>query len=149
MPPLDTPRTNNVAEGWHNAFQTMTGAKRPTIFKFLAGLKKDEDIARAKIIDCNAGKQPKPQKRCNAEQQEATKNAVVKYLEKRDAKIAAEKAAAEIENEDGTDSDDDMDGAQQQSSTQQWSRSKTDRSEWLKSPEMMLLNAIAANTTID
>lgn len=137
-----------MAEGWHNAFATMTGAKRPTIFKFLKGLKKDEDIARAKIIDCNAQKQPKPQKRCNAERDEAIKRAVLKYLEKRDevAKIAAEKAADASEVEE--DSDEDMDEEQPQSSTQ-WSRSKTDRSEWLKTPAMMLLNAIASNSSID
>lgn len=129
----------------------MTGAKRPTIFKFLKGLKKDEDIARGKIIDCNAEKQPKPQKRRNAERDEAVKSAVLKYLEKRDAaaKTAAEKAAAELEDEDDADSDDDMDEDEQPNSPNQWSRSKTDRSEWLKTPVMMLLNAIASNCTID
>lgn len=130
----------------------MTGQKRPTIFKFLKGLKKDEDIARAKIIDCNAGKEPKPQKRCAAEQKEAIKNSVLKYLDKREeaAKLAAKKAAAAaaLLADGDSESDDEMDGGQKQSPNQ-WARSITDRTEWLKSPAMMLLNAIASNTTID
>lgn len=66
--------------------------------------------------------------------------------EKRDN--AAKIAAAERDIDEENDSDDEM-TEQQPKSSNQWTRSKTDRSEWIKSPTMMLLNAIASNSTID
>lgn len=116
----------------------MTGAKRPNIFRFIDGLKKDEDIARAKMITCNTAQKPKSRKPRDAQQYEAVKNSVLTYLRKSDE--ATKKAAEKVDEMDDEDSDD-----EQQQPSNQWSRSKTEREEWLKCPAMMLLSAIATN----
>lgn len=137
------PRTNNVAEGWHNAFATMTGAKRPTILKFVEGIKKDEDIARTKIIACSSGGSPKPQKPRDAEKNVAIKTSVLMYLQKKEAaaKKAAEEESAMEEEEIEVESSDD----EQEKSSNQWSRSSDENSKWQKTPEYFLLKAIGKN----
>lgn len=139
------PRTNNVAEGWNNAFATMSGANRPTAFKFIDGLKKDEVISRAKMIKCNSGEEPAPQKRRDADRIAAIKKSVLTYIERKEteAKNSTENSS---ENDDEVEEDEDIDmGEQQQLSSNQWSRSKSELTEWKKSPEMLLLSAIANN----
>lgn len=124
----------------------MTGAKRPTIFKFVEGLLKDEAIARAKMISCDAGQKPKPQKACDAERDAAIKNSVQKYVK---SKEAFEKLAAEAKQRKDDDSDDsEMDDPEEEQSNQ-WSRSHTEQTQWKKSPAMMLLSAIGKVSTAD
>lgn len=141
----DEPRTNNVAEGWHHAFSSMNGVKRPTIYRFIDALKKDEDIARAKIVSRQSEHAAAPQKKKAAEQNDAIKNAVLTYVKK--AELAKEM-------DDDSDEDEDEDEAEAESiedagdATNQWSRSKSSREKWLKTPEMVLLLAIANNSRL-
>lgn len=149
------PRTNNICEGWHNAHASMTGASRPTVFRFLDSLKKDESITRAKIIDCSAGKLPLKQKRKDADRDAAVKNAVSIYVDRMaaEAKKAEEKAEAEEEDDEmngeaGADNSDKMIEGEPEASQaggNQWSRESTQREQWLETPTMELLSAFAHN----
>lgn len=40
---LGLPRTNNVVEAWHNAIKIMFGINHPNIFKFITGIKTEQD----------------------------------------------------------------------------------------------------------
>ena len=37
-----TARTNNISEGWHNRLQTVMGKEHPSLYMFLAELKKEQ-----------------------------------------------------------------------------------------------------------
>lgn len=49
------PRTNNAAEGWHNAFRLAIGSNHPTIFRFIDELKREQGRTEARIVQLNAG----------------------------------------------------------------------------------------------
>lgn len=49
------PRTNNAAEGWHNAFSSSIGSSHPTIFKFLEAAKLEQGRTEVQIIKLDAG----------------------------------------------------------------------------------------------
>lgn len=66
------PRTNNNVEGWHNRINSLMSCHHPKIFKFLDGLKKEQDEQELRIIQINAG--------------ESTKKKHVKY-ERNDARL--------------------------------------------------------------
>lgn len=123
---LDLPRTNNVAEGWHNAFASMTGVQRPSVFKFIDSLKKDEDIARVKINSCVTGLPAPPQLRKYKDRTTAIKNSVNEYV----TKIAEKKDDSDDENDDND------------------IRANVEREKWLKGPEMVLLAAIATHSKL-
>lgn len=131
------PRTNNVAEGWHNAFGSMTGVKRPTVYRFIKELIKDADITRGKIVVCQSGTNGPPQKKAYKQRDEALKNAVINYL-------ASVKQQEEMEAEKEEDIDADSDEEMATDGTNQWTRGHDDeRDQWLKSPEFVLMKATA------
>lgn len=139
----DLPRTNNVAEGWHNAFASMTGVKRPSIFRFVDELKKDEDISRSKIILCQAGEAPPPQKPKVIQRNSALKKAVLNYQEQ----VEAEKLKqAEEANKTDESDDEDMNHGEKNANT--WQRNDNPHDKWLNSPEYVLLKAVAHNSRL-
>lgn len=124
----------------------MTGAKRPTIFKFADHLVKDAAIMRAKIIDCKAGKEPAPQKKKDAAREKALKQCVLNYIEA--AKKDEAEEMAKISSIDEVDSDDQM-NSDDETATNQWSRTdESERDKWLKSPEMTLMSTIAHHARV-
>ena len=58
----DLPRTNNAVEGFHSAICSSITCKRPNIWKFIAALKKEEELQQTKIIHVNKGDAPARQK---------------------------------------------------------------------------------------
>lgn len=159
----DLPRTNNVAEGWNNAFASMNGVKRPTIFKFIDHLKKDESLARAKIIVCLAGTKPTKRDQKYANHDAALKQSVINYInDEKTAKEAAEKAAKEaaekaakeaaeadeeIYTDDEITDDEKTDDLEVEDDSEQagWRQARDD---WSKSPAMTLLAAVSHNTRL-
>ena len=49
------PRTNNLLEGWHNGIQSSLDGNRPTIWKFLQFLQREEQLQRTIIASVTAG----------------------------------------------------------------------------------------------
>lgn len=49
------PRTNNAIEAWHNAIATMFGIHHPNIFKFIDGIKLEQDATEVLIHQMFAG----------------------------------------------------------------------------------------------
>ena len=45
----DDPRTNNKVEGFHNSVNVTLGFKHPSIWKFIDGLKRLQNINKTKI----------------------------------------------------------------------------------------------------
>lgn len=116
----------------------MNGVKRPTIYRFIDAIQKDEDIARAKIISRQSEYKATPQKKKVAERNDAMKNAVLSYVKN-----------AELAKEMDDDSDEDDESTEEPGdATNQWSRSDSSRDKWLKTPEMVLLLAIANNSRL-
>lgn len=140
-----------MAEGWNNAYSSMTGVKRPTIFRFLDLYKKDESLARSNIIKCLAAKKAPSQKKKDADRDAYLKNAVLNYQndvkKAAEAAAAAEEAARKAAEDDVSDSDDDM-NAQAGAVGNQWTRDENSRDNWKKSPAMVLLSAVAHNTRL-
>ena len=48
-------RTNNVVEGWHNAFQTSISCSHPTISKLFNVLQREQSIQEATLVKWEAG----------------------------------------------------------------------------------------------
>lgn len=98
-------------------------------------MKKDEDIARAKIIAAMAGQIPPSKKRKDAERDAAIKNVIMTYKSNlEETEKDAETEDAELSDEEGT--------------SNQWTRDNSEREKWLKSHEMILLKSIAHNTRL-
>lgn len=129
------PKTNNVAEGWHNAFATMTGIQRPTIFKFIDNLLKDEDLMRKKIISCMTGLPAPPPVAKNRQQNEAIKTVLQRYL-KDMAKKADEEEDEEVYEEHDEGEED-------------RGHEVDDRTKWNKSPAKTVLEAVTAHSRMD
>lgn len=115
----------------------MNGIKRPTIFRFVDNLKKDESIARGKIISCLAAKPAPPQKKADAIHDASVKLTVGKFAESMNA---IQKAAEEVQQMDEIDSDDETGNECNATATVP---TESPREIWLKSPAIQLLAAIA------
>jgi len=48
---LDWSRTNNACEGFNSGFQSLLSAHHPTIWKFIEGLKKQQNLTDAILLD--------------------------------------------------------------------------------------------------
>ena len=59
----DLPRTNNVLEGWHNRFCSMSTHSHPSIWEFIEALKRDSSHNHLIMAQLLAGAAPTPQKR--------------------------------------------------------------------------------------
>lgn len=57
----------------------MTGAQRPTIFKYIDSLKSEESLSRKKILDCEAGRDPPKQRPKHTLRDNAIKTSVLMY----------------------------------------------------------------------
>lgn len=55
----------------------MTGVQRPTIFKFIDSLLIDESIARAKMLNCDAGQDASKAKKKDIDRDKALKKIVI------------------------------------------------------------------------
>ncbi|CAH0381881.1 unnamed protein product [Bemisia tabaci] len=58
----DLAKTNNSVEGSHNVFNSVLGAKHPTVWKVINAFKKEEKVIRLRFEDILAGRQPYQQK---------------------------------------------------------------------------------------
>lgn len=94
----------------------------------------DENIARGKIVSCEADHQPPKKKAKDVKRDVAIKTAVLSYQ-----KAAAEEAEKKKQAEADLDSDDEPE--QQEDAIDQ-------RQKWLNSAAFALLKAIAHNTTL-
>ena len=50
-------KTNNAFEGWHRAIKGSLGYVYPTIFKFIDFLRREQSVAKNKLINLQAGKE--------------------------------------------------------------------------------------------
>lgn len=59
----DTPRTNNICEGWNNAFRNLVGFSHPSIWKLIEILRKENERVRTIMLRDDVGVRPKKQRR--------------------------------------------------------------------------------------
>lgn len=52
---IGLPRTNNISEGWNNAFLQMVKRGKRSIYDFIDKLKTEQNLVSAKIAKCKAG----------------------------------------------------------------------------------------------
>ena len=67
--PFGLPRTTNIVEAWHRSFNATVGCNHPSIWKFIASLKREQglvDVRQAKFI---AGAQPPKRIKSQANEQ--------------------------------------------------------------------------------
>lgn len=131
----DEARTNNICEGWHNAFTSMNGVNKPTIWRFIDALKKDEDISRTKMISCKSELPAAPQKRKDAEINTAIKDIVQTYVKATEVDEGTLDSGQEEEENELSEA--------ALAAGEEGDEAKVKRDKWLKSPEMTLLSAIA------
>lgn len=75
------PRTNNNVEGWHNAIESLFGI-HPNIFKFIEGIKLEQDATEVLIGKMFGGNDVSPQSvKKNEKLQERILNAVKTYVD--------------------------------------------------------------------
>jgi hypothetical protein len=55
------PRTNNKVEGFHRGLQAMFDGPKPTMWRFLSGLKKEHSLQYAALVQHEAGAEPPQQ----------------------------------------------------------------------------------------
>lgn len=58
----------------------MSGEIRPTIYNFIKSLKADESIARAKILSCEAGRDPPKRHKKEVVRSRAIKKSLLEYV---------------------------------------------------------------------
>ncbi|KAI6655345.1 hypothetical protein LOD99_2180 [Oopsacas minuta] len=49
------PRTNNIVEGWHNAFNSNVGCSHPSVSKLFKSLQREQSLQEAKLIKWESG----------------------------------------------------------------------------------------------
>ena len=59
----NTPRTNNICEGWNNAFRNLVGFSHPSIWKLIEIMRKENERVRTIILRNDVGLRPKKQLR--------------------------------------------------------------------------------------
>lgn len=58
-----SPRTNNAVEGWHNVMNSFVACKHPSIWTFIAKIKREQDLQEVKMVQMmNNGGAPKKRK---------------------------------------------------------------------------------------
>ena len=67
-------RTNNACEDHHNAMASCLGAPHPTLYKLIKQLKKEENMARKKVMEANLGKQRFKEKRIYSNREDRAKS---------------------------------------------------------------------------
>ena len=58
----DMPRTNNHLEGYHNALQSSLSCTHPNLWKLIAALKREEQLAQLKKMEFDRGEICEPPK---------------------------------------------------------------------------------------
>ena len=56
--PFGLPRTTNIVEAWHRSFNATVGCHHPTIWKFVASLKREQGLVEVRQAKFIAGAQP-------------------------------------------------------------------------------------------
>ena len=64
------PRTTNAVEAWHRSFNATVGFHHPTIWKFIAALKREQGLVELRQAMFLAGNAPTKRKRCQASEQD-------------------------------------------------------------------------------
>lgn len=156
----DKARTNNLAEGWHNAFSVSSGSSRPPFFKFIAHLKLDENMARQKMVSFEAGRDPEPPKPEQVKKDAAIKKCVLSYLKTTQENMVAAQANNESDSDHDSDSNEDSDDSQESDDDEDIDDNEdidetaanedieTQCQKWLSSPAFQLLKAISYNTQL-
>lgn len=72
-------RTNNAVEGWHRRFQSVLGSTRPSVFRCIAALKREQHMVSSKVERLLAGNGPPPAKKCYRDLNRKVKNTVLNY----------------------------------------------------------------------
>lgn len=72
------PRTSNKMEGWHRAIQTSYDCAHPSMWKFLQGLQKEEQLQRANLRQFMAGEDA-PQSKRYKEVNKRIKTLIARY----------------------------------------------------------------------
>ena len=67
--PFGMPRTTNVVEAWHRSFNATVGCHHPTIWKFIAALKREQGLVEVRQARFIAGNAPTKRKRSQASEQ--------------------------------------------------------------------------------
>ena len=57
-------RTNNAVEGWHRRFQSVLGCSRPSVFRFINAIKREQKMVSLKVERYLAGQNPPSSKKC-------------------------------------------------------------------------------------
>ena len=77
---VDLPRTNNKLEGWHRGLQTMFDGSNPTIWKFIAGIQKEQSLQHGVKIQMEGGHAGPSSKKSHAATNDRIKK-IVDYYE--------------------------------------------------------------------
>ena len=76
--PFGLPRTTNAVEAWHRSFNATVGCHHPSIWKFIAALKREQGLVEVRQAKFIAGAPPTKRKRAQASEQ-ALVNLVAGY----------------------------------------------------------------------
>jgi hypothetical protein len=74
-----TERTNNVCEGWNNAFANLVGHHHPSVFTLLRALQEDQALAATEILHDAQGRPPTKRIKRATEQHQARLQTLCSY----------------------------------------------------------------------
>ena len=77
--PFGLPRTTNIVEALHRSFDATVGCNHPTIWKFIASLKREQGLVEVRQAKFIAGAQPPKRVKSQANEQ-ALKELIASYL---------------------------------------------------------------------
>ena len=77
--PFGLPRTTNIVEAWHRSFNATVGCSHPSIWKFIASLKREQGLVEVRQAKFIAGAQPPKRVKSQANEQ-ALKELIASYL---------------------------------------------------------------------
>lgn len=78
----DLPRTNNLVQVWHKAFQQTVDCHHPSIFKLIKQFRKEQDHAKIQLEKFNSGEcQPEASKCKYRQLSQSLKNIVETYAD--------------------------------------------------------------------
>ena len=76
----NSPRTNNLLEGWHRHFIGLASTCHPRLYAFIDMVKKDIDTSRVKIIENRTGQNPPRSRPVYTELTNRLKNIILNNL---------------------------------------------------------------------
>ncbi len=72
-------KTNNSVEGWHRRFHSLVAADHPSIWKFINGLKKEQNLNEVQINKYISGEDPQESRLLYRERAKNLENIVNSY----------------------------------------------------------------------